>query len=68
MKAPPPTTKPEFRNDLEFDDQSVDDISKLVFNGMKGSQNTTGELTKNELKTWTKQIMAKMYPNREFDE
>ena len=53
---------------MEFNDQSVENISKLVFKGMKGGQNKSGVISKQEIKTWTKQIMAKKYPNREFDE
>ena len=53
---------------MEFDDQGVENISKLVFKGMKGGQNKSGVISKQEIKTWTKQIMAKKYPNREFDE
>ena len=66
-EAQSPTT-PQIRSNLEFDDQGVENISKLVFKGMKGCHNKTGVVSKHEIKTWTKQIMSKKYPNREFDE
>ena len=53
---------------MEFDDQGVENVSKLVFKGMKVGQNKSGVISKYDLKTWTKQILAKKYPNREFDE
>ena len=53
---------------MEFDDNNIENIAKLVFNGMRFSENRSGELSKNELKTWTKAIMAKKHPNMKFDE
>ena len=35
---------------------------------MKGSENKTGELSRNELRTWTKHIMAKKHPGSKFNE
>ena len=40
----------------------------MIFNGMKITRSKPGELTKEDLRAWTKAIMAKKYPNREFSE
>ena len=62
-----PSNTPVVRCDLEFDDQGVENIAKLVFNGMK-SQPTSTELTKKDLRNWTKAIMAMKHPDKEFNE
>ena len=59
--------RPVIRCDLEFDDQGVENISKLVFNGMK-SNPQANELTKKDLRNWTKTIMAMRHPGKEFSE
>ena len=63
-----PEERPQIRHSLEFDDTNVDNISKLVFNGMKNSENRTGQLSKEELKTWVKVIMAKKCPDKNFND
>ena len=43
-------------------------IAELVFNGMRAGDRSKTQLTKNDLRTWTKQIMAKKHPDKEFSE
>ena len=38
-EAQSPSATPQIRSSLEFDDQGVENISKLVFKGMKVGQN-----------------------------
>ena len=57
------------RSDLTFDDQSVSNIASLVFKGMQGSQaRHSDRISKDDLRTWTKAIMQKKYPDKEFNE
>ena len=64
-----PETTPVIRSALEFDDKGVNNIAKLVFNGMKANPtNSTNDLTREDLRMWTKAIMDKKYPGKEFNE
>ena len=60
----PITEPPKIRCSLEFDDQGVDNIAKLVFNGMRGGDHSKTTLCKNDMRTWTKQIMEKRHPGK----
>ena len=62
-----PETTPVIRCDLEFDDEGVENISRLVFKGMRNNPNQT-DLGKDDLRRWTKAIMAKRNPEMEFSE
>ena len=44
-EAQSPAT-PKFRSSLEFDDQGVENIAKLVFKGLKGGQNKSDTVSK----------------------
>ena len=64
--TPSPYTMP--RNSLEFDDDGVDSIAKLVFKGMKGPASSSTVLTKDDIRKWTKTIMEKKFPGKPFSE
>ena len=64
--TPSPNSMP--RNSLEFDDDGVDSIAKLVFNGMKGPTSSSTVLTKDDIRKWTKSIMEKKFPGKAFSE
>ena len=61
--SPNPLTEEEkaevskIRCDLSFDDKSVDNIAKLVFDGMKGMRPNTGKLSQDDLRKWTQAIL-----------
>ena len=40
----------------------------MIFNGMKITRGNPSELTKDDLRAWTKAILAKKCPDREFSE
>merc|ERR1712183_272599 len=63
-----PLQRPEVRFNLEFDNNSVDNISAMVFKGMRSGSNQSDTLTRDDLRVWTKAIMVKKHPNLEFDE
>ena len=63
-----PEDQPLIRHSLTFDNQNISNIAQLIFNGMKITRSKPGELTKDDLRAWTKAIMAKKYPNKEFSE
>ena len=57
------------RSDLTFNDQGVENIAKLVFKGMQGSQmRQSSTVSKDALRSWTKAIMDKKYPGKKFSE
>ena len=45
---------PNLRSSLEFDDKGVSNISQLVFHGMRGGDLSKKQLTKNDMRLWTK--------------
>ena len=53
--TPSPKTQP--RESLEFNDDGVDNIAKMVFKGMKGPSSSKEVLTKDDIRKWTKTIM-----------
>ena len=46
--------RPVIRCSFEFDDQSVRNIANLVFHGMRGGDHSKKELSKHDMRTWTK--------------
>ena len=60
----PLTEEPKIRSNLEFDDQGVDNIAKLVFNGMRGGDHSKSVLNKSDMRTWTKTIMELKHPGK----
>ena len=45
---------PKIRSALEFDDKSVTNIANMIFNGMRGGDPKKKQLTKADMRTWTK--------------
>ena len=73
--SPKPLTEQEqvevskIRSDLSFDEKNVENIAKLVFNGMKGMRaHPQGELSQDDLRKWTQAILSKKHPDVKFDE
>ena len=52
----------------EFDNTSVDNIAAMVFKGMRSGSNQSDTLTRDDIRVWTKAIMAKKHPDVPFDE
>ena len=59
---------PNLRSALEFDDKNIENISRMVFHGMRGGDYSKKQLTKHDMRVWTKQIMAWKHPNVPFSE
>ena len=59
---------PRIRCALEFNDQGVEKIANLVFHGMRNGESGKQVVSKQEMRVWTKKIMEKKYPNKEFSE
>ena len=45
---------PKIRSSLEFDDKSVTNIANMIFHGMRGGDHSKKQLTKADMKIWTK--------------
>ena len=64
----PLTVPPNISMDLEFDDKGVDNISQLVFNGMRRNDKSKNELTRDDMRAWTKKLLELKHPNIPFNE
>ena len=63
-----PEFSPVIRHSLAFDNQNVENIAAMIFKGMKNTRTNPSELTKDDLRAWTKAILKKKHPGVQFSE
>ena len=64
----PWTVPPNITMDLEFDDKGVDNISQLVFDGMRRNDKSKTTISRDDMRTWTKKMLELKHPGVPFNE